>query len=168
MKNKTRQLTLSAFLIALGIIIPMSPFKIVMPGASYTLASHVPVFIAMFISPGMAVAVALGTALGFLLSGMDIVIVMRALSHVIFAFVGALYLQKHRDILRSTKKTFIFAVVIGFIHVFFEAISVFILLPTLPISYVLLTIGLGGFVHSMVDFYLALLIYKALERNYIS
>ena len=40
--------------------------KIVIGPASFTLASHVPLFVAMFFSPGMAIAVALGTTFGFL------------------------------------------------------------------------------------------------------
>ena len=63
MKSKTNtfQLALAGMLIAIGIVIPMfSPIKIIIEPASFTLASHVPVFIAMFISPMMAAAVALG------------------------------------------------------------------------------------------------------------
>lgn len=63
--NRVRQLTISALLIAMGILIPMVMPKIVIGPASFTLASHVPLMIAMFFSPGMAVAVALGTAFGF-------------------------------------------------------------------------------------------------------
>ena len=59
-KTNTFQLALAGMLIAIGIVIPMfSPIKIIIEPASFTLASHVPVFIAMFISPMMAAAVAL-------------------------------------------------------------------------------------------------------------
>ena len=44
----------------MGIVIPMVMPKIVIGPASFTLASHVPLFVAMFFSPGMAIAVALG------------------------------------------------------------------------------------------------------------
>lgn len=45
-------LSLSAILTALGILIPLvMPAKIVIGPASYTLASHVPILLAMFISP---------------------------------------------------------------------------------------------------------------------
>ena len=92
MKSKTNtfQLALAGMLIAIGIVIPMfSPIKIIIEPASFTLASHVPVFIAMFISPMMAAAVALGTTLGFLLGGFPLTVVLRALTHVIFATIGA-------------------------------------------------------------------------------
>ena len=54
-RTKTYQLALTGMLIAIGIVIPMfSPIKVVIEPASFTLASHVAVFIAMFISPSMA------------------------------------------------------------------------------------------------------------------
>lgn len=62
MKNHSiRHLTIAALLIGMGIVIPMVMPKIVIGPASFTLASHVPVFVAMFFSPAMAIAVALGT-----------------------------------------------------------------------------------------------------------
>ena len=94
-RTNTYQLALTGMLIAIGIVIPMfSPIKVVIEPASFTLASHVAVFIAMFISPSMAVAVSLGTTLGFFLGGFPLTVVLRALTHVVFALVGALYLQK--------------------------------------------------------------------------
>lgn len=65
--NSVKRLTISALLIAMGIIIPMVMPRITIGPASFTLASHVPVFIAMFISPVVAIAVSLGTGFGFFL-----------------------------------------------------------------------------------------------------
>ena len=48
-KNSVRKLTISALLIGMGVIIPMVMPKIMIPPASFTLASHVPLFIAMFL-----------------------------------------------------------------------------------------------------------------------
>ena len=45
--------------------------RITIGPASFTLASHVPVFIAMFISPVVAIAVSLGTGFGFLIRNTD-------------------------------------------------------------------------------------------------
>ena len=91
--NSVRKLTISALLIGMGVLIPMIMPKIVIPPASFTLASHVPLFIAMFFSPGVAVAVALGTTFGFFLTT-PVIIALRALSHLVFALIGAWYLQK--------------------------------------------------------------------------
>ena len=60
-KNNIQNLTYAAILAAFGVLIPMvMPAKIIIGPASYTLASHVPVFLAMFISPSVAIFVALG------------------------------------------------------------------------------------------------------------
>ena len=54
-KTNTFNLALTGMLIAVGIVIPLfSPVKIILEPASFTLASHVAIFIAMFISPAMA------------------------------------------------------------------------------------------------------------------
>lgn len=93
-KTNTFNLALTGMLIAVGIVIPLfSPVKIILEPASFTLASHVAIFIAMFISPAMAVAVSLGTTLGFFLAGFPLTVVLRALTHVIFALAGAIYLR---------------------------------------------------------------------------
>ena len=121
-KNSVRKLTISALLIGMGVIIPMVMPKIMIPPASFTLASHVPLFIAMFFTPGVAVAVALGTTFGFFLTT-PVIIALRALSHLVFALIGAWYLQKHPSIvLKNGQFTFAnwrfqgFNFVIGVIH----------------------------------------------------
>ena len=103
--NSVKRLTISALLIAMGIIIPMVMPRITIGPASFTLASHVPVFIAMFISPVVAIAVSLGTGFGFFLSATPI-IALRALSHLIFAVIGAVILQKHPEILINKEGKF--------------------------------------------------------------
>ena len=70
------------------------PIKIILGPASYTLASYIPIVMAMFRSPKIAAIVAVGTTLGFVAAGYPITIVLRALSHIVFATVGALYLKK--------------------------------------------------------------------------
>ena len=51
-------MVLAALLSAIGILIPIiMPFKITIEPASFTLASHVPMFIAMYISPVVAIIV---------------------------------------------------------------------------------------------------------------
>ena len=101
--NKVKIMTISALLCALGILIPMSFPSIRMEPASFTLASHVPVIIAMFISPTVAAFVASVSALGFLVSGFPIVIVLRALTHLIFSLIGAFILKKNSHLLLYLK-----------------------------------------------------------------
>ncbi|AQP53539.1 hypothetical protein CBF34_00280 [Vagococcus penaei] len=160
------QLTYAAILIALGIMIPMvMPVKVVIGPASFTLASHVPVFLAMFVSPSVAALVSLGTAFGFFITLPDPVIATRALSHIIFAVIGAWYLQKNPKVITSTKKFMAFNFVMGLIHVAMEMLVVMIFFMTGGLSAasytagfyvtVLLLVGVGGFIHSLVDGWLA-------------
>ena len=116
MRLNIQKVCVSALLVAIGLMIPLfSPIRILLDPASFTLASHVPIFIAMIISPGTAAAVALGTTLGFFLS-FPIVVAMRAATHLIFALIGAFYLQKVPDLLQHPLQTRLFSLVIGLIH----------------------------------------------------
>lgn len=172
-KQKTRSLTFTAILIALGILIPIiMPIKIVIGPASFTLGSHIPVFIAMFISPTAAFAVALGTALGFFLT-FPFIIAFRALSHTIFAVIGAFLIQKYPQILANNKNFQWFNFFIAIIHTIIEiaVVSFFYfnhaMSPETYQSGYFLTIigimGVGGFIHSMIDFTIAFWLCKKLN-----
>ncbi|MGL4705942.1 MAG: hypothetical protein ACRCVO_07055 [Enterococcus faecalis] len=179
--NSVKRLTISALLIAMGIIIPMVMPRITIGPASFTLASHVPVFIAMFISPVVAIAVSLGTGFGFFLSATPI-IALRALSHLIFAVIGAVILQKHPEILINKEGKFtllngklqLFNVGIGVIHSAAElvVVSVFYTMGNLPGTYytagfmysIFLLMGVGGLIHSLVDFSIAYFLASTLSK----
>ncbi len=164
MTRSVRSLSQSALLIALGIVIPMFMPKIQIEPASYTLASHVPVFISMFLSPSIAIAVVLGTALGFFMTS-PAVIALRALSHIVFAYIGSLYLQKKNrkeKVLRDPKLFFKFNLIIAIIHAVVEAFVVFAFYRLSPVEhmtniffYLFVLVGIGGLIHSLIDFYLA-------------
>lgn len=180
--NSGKRLTISALLIAMGIIIPMVMPRITIGPASFTLASHVPVFIAMFISPVVAIAVSLGTGFGFFLSATPI-IALRALSHLIFAVIGAVILQKHPEILINKEGKFtllngklqLFNVGIGVIHSAAElvVVSVFYTMGNLPGTYytagfmysIFLLMGVGGLIHSLVDFSIAYFLASTLSKH---
>lgn len=180
--NSVKCLTISALLIAMGIIIPMVMPRITIGPASFTLASHVPVFIAMFISPVVAIAVSLGTGFGFFLSATPI-IALRALSHLIFAVIGAVILQKHPEILINKEGKFtllngklqLFNVGIGVIHSAAElvVVSVFYTMGNLPGTYytagfmysIFLLMGVGGLIHSLVDFSIAYFLASTLSKH---
>ena len=180
--NSVKRLTISALLIAMGIIIPMVMPRITIGPASFTLASHVPVFIAMFISPVVAIAVSLGTGFGFFLSATPI-IALRSLSHLIFAVIGAVILQKHPEILINKEGKFtllngklqLFNVGIGVIHSAAElvVVSVFYTMGNLPGTYytagfmysIFLLMGVGGLIHSLVDFSIAYFLASTLSKH---
>lgn len=170
--KKLLTMTLSALLIAVGVVIPMiSPIKIQIGPMSFTLASHVAIMIALFVSAKVSVAVALGTTLGFLLAGFPDVVVLRALSHVVWALLGGLYIQKHSDLFQSSVKTLGFNLAIALIHGLGEMIVV------VPFYYgagmdlqafcymVFGLVGIGTIVHSSVDFIISLMVWKALSQN---
>lgn len=171
-----QKLCVSALLIALGIVIPMfMPLKLVIPPASFTLASHVPIFLAMMISPLVAVSVSLGTTLGFLIGGFPIVIVLRAASHLVFALLGALYISKDPGILHAGVRTQVFAFFLSLLHAAGEVavVTCFYLGGGMAETYyqsglvqsVFLLVGLGTVIHSMVDFEIAFVVAKALRRQ---
>ena len=169
------RLVMAALLCAVGIVIPIaSPLKIVIPPASFTLASHVAIFIAMFISPATAFVVSLGTTLGFFLGGFPLPIVLRALSHVVFATAGAVFLKMRPDLLNHRGESIVFCTAVGLLH---AAGEVLILLPlyfggTLTAAvyesgffrYIILLVGVGTLVHSSIDYLIAVLIWRALRR----
>ena len=169
-KTNTKKMTITALLTAIAIMIPMvMPIKVIIGPASFTLASHVPIFLAMFLSPGIALVVALGATLGFFVAGFPIVIVLRALSHVVFALVGAYLLRKNPDqTLGSFGKSQLLSVVVALLHAIGETIivSVFFfggLVADTSSGFlytVFLLVGVGTFIHSMVDFLIAQYVWK--------
>lgn len=172
--TKIKSMTIAGLLCALGIIIPMVAPRFQMEPASFTLASHVPVFIAMFISPAVSISVALITGLGFLIGGFPIVIVLRALTHVVFAALGAFILKKNNKVFSSLKSTSLFAVIISVVHGVSEVIIVtaFYWGNSMSTAYyeqgyltsVLLLVGVGTVIHSLVDFSIAVFVWKPLQH----
>ncbi|MGL5245164.1 MAG: hypothetical protein ACRC7R_08345 [Sarcina sp.] len=178
-KISVKGMVTAALLCAIGIVIPMfSPIKIILEPASFTLASHVPIFIAMFISPMTALFVSIGTTLGFLLGGFSLVIVLRALSHVCFATIGALYLKRYGETIKSFKSSFNFALIISLIHGLGELLMVlpFYFGASLSQGYydkgffysVIVLVGLGAVIHSMIDYGLAIYVWKAIPGRLIN
>ena len=163
---------LASLLIAVGTIIPMLMPKIIIGPMSFTLASHVAVMIAIFISPAVAIAVSLGTTLGFLMAGFPFVVVLRALTHVIWAYLGAQYAKKNPQIFEKPLKTLQFNIVIALIHALGEMIIV------IPFYYgngmdmqtfmymIFGLVGLGTVIHSSIDFCLTLPVWKALTQSH--
>lgn len=165
----------AAMLCAVGIVIPMVCPKIVIGPMSFTLASHVPVFLAVFISPAVAAAVALGTTLGFFFAGFPLVVVLRALSHIVFALGGALWLKNNPGALRKAGGALLFGLAAGAVHAACEVlvVTVFFFGGSLSeASYtsgyfvtVLLLVGLGGLIHSMVDYALSVAVWRPVSRT---
>jgi len=147
-----RNLTITALLMALAIMIPiMMPLKVVIPPASYTLAS-----------------VVIGSTLGFFVAGFPIVIVMRAASHIIFALMGAYYIKHHPGVLTGALSFATFNLVCAIVHAIGEVLACLLFyttttMPNIDLIYVVFVlVGGGTIIHSIVDGYIALYIYKAI------
>lgn len=171
-RKSTRDLVITSLLTALGILIPtIMPIKIVVGPASYTLGSHFPTMMAMFRSPAVAAVVALGTTLGFFISGLPFVIAMRALTHVIFATLGAYYLQKHKDTLTTVASRFTFSLVLNIIHAVAEMVVVYIItgigveFTREFFTFLFVLVGVGTLIHGMIDFELSYHFTRALDKR---
>jgi len=169
-KISTRELVITALLIAFGILIPSvftgPPFRIILPpGFTATLLSHVPIFIAMFISPWAVIFTAIGTTIGFFFTAAPVV-AARAGSHIIFAIVGAFMVKKNMNLVSI-------GVVTAVLHALFEALTVYLFLAiglTAPQEGVSVleasfyTTGIGTLIHSTIDFVVAVIVGTALSK----
>jgi len=172
--NKVKLMTISAMLAALGILIPMTFPSIRLEPASFTLASHVPVFLAIFISPIVAAFVAIVSTLGFFVAGFPLVIVLRAATHLIFALTGSLILKRNNALLTSIRNTALFSFFISLIHGVAEVavVTYFYQISGMSSAYyekgyfvsVFLLVGIGTLIHSMIDFSLAVFVWKPLQH----
>ena len=168
--EKIRKMCVAALLCAVGILIPiLSPVKIQIPPMSFTLASHVAVFLAMFISPAVGLTVEVGTTLGFVLAGFPPVVVLRAAVQIVFVALGAYWLRGDKRKLKSPARAAAFGLVTGAIHGVCEALVVtwFWFGGSVEGSFLSTVVGLVGFgtlVHSMVDYYIALFIWKPVQK----
>ena len=135
--------------------------KIVLGPMSFTLASHVAVFLAMFISPIMAVAVCIGTTLGFFMTT-PFIIALRAASHIVFAFIGAVIVKRNPDIIEKPVSTVLFNIFLALMHAIAEVavVTPFFLSGSMfnaeqlangYVMSVLLLVGCGTFVHSCME-----------------
>lgn len=167
-------MVLAALLSAIGILIPIiMPFKITIEPASFTLASHVPMFIAMYISPVVAIIVNIAASIGFAIAGFPPVVVLRAASQLIFLAMGAMWLKKYPNTVKKIVPSVLFGLVCGAIHGACEAVvsAVFYFGGLLPdanydrgfFTAVILLVGVGTIVHSMVDYFISLLIWAPLS-----
>lgn len=173
-ENRLQTTVIAALLCAVGIVIPVFCPKIVIGPASFTLASHVPIFIAMFISPPVAVIVCLGTTLGFFFSGLPLVVTLRALTHVIFATAGAFLLKKKPELLNTAAGSVGFGLLMAAVHETCEVLVVtfFFFGGQMAKDYysngyvlsVLLLVGLGGVVHSMIDYGISIAVWRPVSH----
>lgn len=167
MKSKNiNQLVLAGVLCGIGIVVPMLMPKIVIGPMSFTLASHVAIFIAMFISPKLAAVVCLGTTLGT-----PVIIALRAASHICFALLGAVLIRKMPEIIEKPLPSTVFNGGLAFVHALAEVavVSPFFLAGSIfkpeqladgYVMSVLVLVGVGTFLHSLIDYTVSIMLWK--------
>ena len=160
-RDRVRKMMLTAVLIAISIIIPIQFgfLKIIVGPFTATIASHVPMFLAMLISPAVAIFVGVGSALGFFITT-PLVVAARAAMHILVGFVGALIINKHKDF----KKAITFTAPI---HGILEGL---IVIPFVFSVYeFIVVVAVGTIIHHFVDgaisYSLANALAKARRKN---
>lgn len=155
MNNKVRQMVYAALLTAIAIIIPIAfPFlRVIIGPFSATLGSHIPMFIAMLISPMVAVIVGVGSTIGFLLSGLAMPIVARASMHIIVGMIGAFVVKKTKSYVKAS-------VITAPIHAIAEALIV-IPFVGFDLYQFAVVIFIGTILHHTVDSILSYVVVKS-------
>ncbi|HKM39060.1 MAG TPA: ECF transporter S component [bacterium] len=151
-----RDLVYGALLTALSLLIPIAfgnYLRVYLPPFSATLTSHVPVMLAMLVSPTIAVLVGVGSTIGFLIV-LGPVIAARAAVHVLVGFIGAVIIAR--------KNSFATALLVTApIHAIGEAVVV------LPFGFTLyqawFLVGIGTILHHGADALISVAIATSLK-----
>jgi len=156
---KTRNLVYGALLTAFALVIPISfggYLRIYIPPFSATLASHVPVLLAMLLGPFAAFFVGLGSTVGFFII-MGPVIAARAAVHIPVATLGA-YMMKSRKF--SFPMTLLLVLPL---HAIGEALIV------IPFGFSLydagVVVGVGTALHHIIDAAIAIGVFRLLLKS---
>ena len=155
---KTRELTLGALLTAMALLIPLAFggfLSITVPPFTATLMSHVPLFLAMLISPAAAVMVGIVSAVGFFIK-LGAVVGARALMHAVVGYVGARMIKKGYSYPAALAAALPF-------HALLEGISV-IPFFGLNLYKIFVVVALGTAIHHVVDGAIAIFLAKAIKR----
>ncbi len=164
MKLKTKDLVLAALLTSMAIIIPNVFPSLPLGPFTATAFSHLPVMIAMFISPVVALAAAVGSAVGFLIRFASMLWVpARAAMHIPFAVAGALMLKKRVN-------PYLVCFVTLLMHATLEVLILYPFLGTMPQKdmWEMLTF-VGTAIHHVIDFAVAAIVmFPLYKAKYIS
>ncbi|SKA90856.1 niacin transporter [Caloramator quimbayensis] len=155
---KTKELTVGALLSAMALLIPLAFGNFLMvsiPPFTATIMSHVPLFLAMLVSPLAAVMVGLVSAFGFLIK-LGPVVAARALMHAVAGYVGASAIKKGYSFKAALAISMPF-------HALLEAVAV-IPFYGLNLYKILVVVALGTAIHHAVDSVIAVFIAETLKK----
>ncbi|WP_034849429.1 hypothetical protein [Clostridium hydrogeniformans] len=158
MNNKITKMVFTALFAALAIIIPVSFgfLKIIIGPFTATLASHVPMFLSMYLSPASAAVVGLGSTLGFMYTGLPLVVVFRAASHIIVGALGGILVERGFEY----KKV---VLITAPVHGLLEGLAV-IPFFGLDLYYILVVTVIGSIAHHCADGVISAALLKALSK----
>ncbi len=156
MNNNIRKMVQTALLMALAIIIPtyFGFLKVIIGPFTATIASHVPMFLSMFLGPAAAAFVGFGSALGFQISGMPSFVVARAAMHIIVGALGGYLLRKGVSYTKTVAITApVHGILEGLAIIPFQGFTIY--------NYIV--VG-GSIVHHSLDAIIAYALVKALVK----
>lgn len=159
-RSNIKSLTIAGLLTALAIVIPLFMPKLPVPQPfSVTPASHLPVILAMFISPFTVLCTVIGSTIAFFIS-LGPIVALRAFSHLLFAMVGCFLLKKKYNL-------FLVLFITAVLHAAGEITVVFVFsLFGMSDATVYFLWGVTGgitFLHHCFDFALTMIVYHALR-----
>ncbi len=159
MINKIKQMVYAGLLTALAIIIPIQFgfLKIIIPPFTATLAAHVPMMLAMLISPVVAIVVGVGSTIGFVISGTPAPVVARAATHIVVGYIGARIIMRNQSYVKA-------AIITAPIHGLLEML-VIIPFIGLNVYQLLIVTAVGTILHHAVDSTIAYAVVKAVAKS---
>ncbi|HEY8443218.1 MAG TPA: hypothetical protein VIL24_00205 [Clostridia bacterium] len=164
-KVNTKQIALTGVLIALSFVMPYFMPTVTLPFTTFTLFSHMPVILAMFISPFTAVFASIGTAIAFFIKTNPMV-GLRAASHIFFTLPGAFAINK--GLINKGLSIILGALVLGVIHGAAEIVVVAAYLgaggKSFTLYYIMIEVGLITLMHHCVDYIVAFVVYQSCAR----
>ena len=162
----TKNMILAAVLTGLSLLFPLIFPRIDIGITSVTPFSHLAIMIGVFLNPFVALFTCMGALGAFLITGANLMVLMRATSHIIFAVVGSIFFFKGK----GYKGVSFYAVcgIITLLHAIGEMAAALIALAigvagALDAYQILVVIGLITCAHSIVDYSFAVIIYNTLR-----
>ena len=156
-KLNAKHIVVGGLLTAMSILIPLlfagTPLMILIPpGFTATITSHVPSMLAMAISPGVAIMVGIGSAIGFTLK-VNAMVGARAFVHAIFGGVGAFAYN------RGTPFWLVLIITLP-IHAILEGL---VLLPFgIDFNQAMVVTSIGTAIHHGIDGFITMIVYQSL------
>ncbi len=153
---RSKDVAVAALLSALAIAIPLlfqGSLQIVIPAIGYsaTIASHVPIMLAIYFGPFVAATVGIASSIGFFAT-LGPIVGARAATHIIWATTAAYAVNKG---LSFTKALFLIALPL---HVLLEGLVVMLFGVPWPGN---LLVMAGTAIHALIDSIITIAILKA-------